>query len=169
MIELKTWPLSYEAMNTLYADSDQSKCLVQLPVPLDKANTFNFLKAVNTGNSNGHPFLCRAIMLEDRLIGKIELSRYDSYDSELDIILLKEECSKGYGREALKLLEEEVKQKEWCRSIYAYVDTENIAAGKMLAACGYEIGRFFTADVMIPHEGSYVIKSRRGCEMRKVF
>ena len=169
MISLKPWPLSYEAMNSLYARADQSKCLVQLIVPLERANTFRYLQAVQSGFSNGKAFLCRAIMLDDTLIGKIELSRYESFDSELDIILQKEYCAKGYGKAALKLLEEEVKESGWCRSIYAYVDTENIAAGKMLAASGYELTRFFSADVMIPYEGSYILKTRRGAEMRKIF
>lgn len=169
MISLKPWPLSYEAMNSLYAHADQSKCLVQLIVPLERSNTFRYLQAVQSGVSNGKPFLCRAIMLDDTLIGKIELSRYESYDSELDIILRKEYCAKGYGAAALKLLEDEVSKSGWCRSIYAYVDTENIAAGKMLAQNGYELTRFFSADVMIPYEGSYILKTRRGAEMRKIF
>ena len=169
MIELKPWPLSYEAMNSLYADADQSKCLVQLSVPLERAATFRYLQAVNTGVSNGRPFIACAIMLDETLIGKIELSRYESYDSELDIILKKQYCRKGYGSKALALLEETVREKNWCRSIYAYVDTENIPAGKMLAKNGYEIGRFFSADVMIPSEGNYIMRTRRGCEMRKIF
>lgn len=169
MISLKPWPLSYEAMNELYAHADQSKCLVQLPVPLDKANTFRYLKAVQSGFSNSKPFLARAVYLDDLLIGKIELSRYESHDSELDIILRKEYCAKGYGRQALKLLEEEVTESGWCRSVYAYVDTENTPAGKMLAASGYELNRFFSADVMIPHDGTYILKTRRGAEMRKIF
>lgn len=169
MIELKPWPLSYEAMNTLYSNADQSHCLVQLPVPLERANTFRYLQAVQSENSNGKPFLCRSIWLDEQLIGKIELSRYESYDAELDIILRKEFCHQGYGREALLVMEQLVREQEWCRSIYAYVDTENIAAGKMLAACGYEIGRFFSADVMIPSGGQYILRTRRGCEMRKIF
>lgn len=169
MITLKPWPLSYEAMNSLYAQSDQSFCLVQLPVPLDKANTFRYLRAVQSQNADGKPFLCRSIQLDEQLIGKIELSRYETMDAELDIILKKDFCFKGYGREALRQMEELVKEMNWCRSVYAYVDTGNIPAAKMLAGSGYEIGRFFSADVMIPDQGSYILKTRRGCEMRKIF
>ena len=39
----------------------------------------------------------------------------------------------------------------------------------MLAKNRYEIGRFFSADVMIPSEGNYIMRTRRGCEMRKIF
>ncbi len=169
MIELKPWPLSYEAMNTLYASADQSQCLVQLGIPLDRANTFRYLQSVNAGESNGKPFRAYAVMLDETLIGKIELSRYESGDSELDIILKKQYCHQGYGSQALRLLEEMVRKENWCRSIYAYVDTANIPAGRLLASNGYEISRFFSADVMIPQQGNYVMRTRRGCEMRKIF
>ena len=169
MIELRDWQLSYEVMNSLYHKVDQSHCLVQLAVPLERANTFRYLQAVQAGNSNGKPFIAKGIWLDGTLIGKIELSRYDSMDAELDIVIAKEYCSKGYGRQAVALLEQMVRKTGWCRSIYAYVDTANIPAGKMLAACGFEIGRFFSADVMVPYEGTYAIKTARGCEMRKIF
>jgi len=169
MIELREWQLSYEVMNSLYYKVDQSKCLVQMAVPLDRPNTFRYLQAVQAGVSNGKALYVRGIWLDDVLIGKAELNRYDSYDAELDIVIASRYCSKGYGKEVMELLEEEVRESGWCRSIFAYVDTSNIAAGKMLAKCGFEAGRFFSADVMIPYEGTYVLKTARGCEMKKIF
>lgn len=169
MIELKPWLLRYEVMNDLYRRVDQSHCLVQIPVPLEKENTFRYLKAVQTGTSNGKDLLVRAIYLDDSLIGKIELSRYKNRAAELDIVIVKEHTSKGYGKQALQKLEEEVKETDWCTGIYAYVDTANLACGKMLAGCGYSIGRFFNASIMVPQSGSYVFGERRGCEMLKNF
>jgi RimJ/RimL family protein N-acetyltransferase len=169
MIELREWQLSYEVMNSLYYKVDQSKCLVQMAVPLERAGTFRYLQAVQAGISNGKALYVRGIWLDGVLIGKAELSRYETGDAELDIVIASPYCAKGYGAEAMRLLEEEVKKSGWCRSIYAYVDTSNIAAGKMLAKCGFEAGRFFSADVMIPYEGTYAIKTARGCEMKKIF
>ncbi|MBR4164111.1 MAG: GNAT family N-acetyltransferase [Solobacterium sp.] len=165
MIELKKWSdVSHEALEDLYENVDQSRCLVQLMVPLPKEQTEKYINAIQTGIVDDKPFLCFAITLDDKIIGKTELSRYPNNAAEIDIVLKKEYTGKGYGAEAIQQLYTYVQKTSWCNAIYAYVSTENIPAGKLFARAGYALGRPFQADVMVPVDGNYRMETKKGYE-----
>lgn len=166
MIRLEQWPYNAaEQLNLLYSQTDQSGCLVRLPVPLPYENTVRYINGIRQNEMDGRPFLCRAVYEDDTCIGKIELTRYEDMSAEIDIILRKEWCHQGFGTEALRQMIELVRAMDWCVRIHAYVDTSNIAAGKLFAKSGFAIGGFFNADVLTSENGEYVMVKKRGCEM----
>ena len=166
MIRLEQWPYNAaEQLSLLYAQADQSGCLVQLPVPLPYENTVRYISGIQHNEMDGKPFLCRAIYEDDICIGKIELTRYEDMTAEIDIILRREWCHQGFGSEALWQMIELVRSTGWCTRIHAYVDTSNIAAGKLFAKNGFAIGGFFNADVLTNVNSEYVMVKKRGCEM----
>ena len=165
MIALKKWTdVHHDALENLYENVDQSRCLIQLMVPLPKEQTEKYIHAIQTGIVDGKPFLCFAITLDDEIIGKTELSRYPNNAAEIDIVLQKEYTGKGYGTKALQQLYTYVQKTSWCNAIYAYVSSENIPAGKMFARAGYALGRPFQADVMVPVDGNYRMETKKGYE-----
>lgn len=165
MIHLEKWPyLRKDELEDLYADADQSHCLVRLPVPLPLSSTRNYMRAVRTENTNGRPFLCFAVYLDERIIGKIEASKDEEDNAETDLILKQQYTGKGYGTEAMKQFLHLLQEREWCRSLAAYIDRDNAAMIRLLEKTGFAEGRGFTADVMIPDQGTYTMKTVRGIE-----
>ena len=165
MIELKPWPADREMMNLLYSESDQSRCLVQIAVPLEETSTAAYLEAVRNGYSNGRKLIAREIVLDGEMIGKIEVTVGEDGEAELDIVIRSQFCTKGYGREAVRMFVQQLRNEQIVFRIAAYVDTGNIPAGRMLASCGFLPARFFRADVLVPYQGKYIVSERRGCEM----
>ena len=95
MIHLEQWPQNTEeALIDLYRDTDQSLCLVRVNTDA-KEQTDNYIRIIETGDNEGKPFLCQAVYLDERLIGKAELTRYEDDSAELDIVLRSEYCGKG--------------------------------------------------------------------------
>ena len=165
MIRLETWPADDGSLlEALYEKTDQSHCLVQLPVPLPKQQTENYLRVIRSSDNDGKPFVCFAILLDGRLIGKTELTRYNDGSAELDIIISREYCNKGNGTEALNALITHVFAEDWCHMIRAYTALENRAALKMLAKAGFRPGGTFAADIMVPDGTSYKIETKKGLE-----
>ena len=165
-VRLEQWPKDgMSAMQELYAQVDQSCCFVQLPVPLPEDKTVSYLKAIYSGDNQGRAFLCRAITADERVIGKIELTKSDSGAAELDIVIRRDKCKQGAGESALKQLMQEAGNTRWCRRITAYVCRDNTAALRLLSKCGFRTGRRFTADVMQEVNGTYRLTSRPGIEM----
>ncbi len=168
MITLRQWPHgSRELLNELYAECDQSMCLVRLPVPLPKEETDRYMHIIETGNNQGRPFLCFGIYLDDRLIGKTELTRYEEGSAEADIIIQRDYCSKGYGTQALQELISTARAEEWCERIIAYIDLQNRAALKLFAKAGFQKGRTFRADVAVYEQGSLRVETHSGLECVK--
>ena len=164
-VKLKPFPASDStALNELYAHVNQRYCLVQLPVPLPEEETARYLEVIRTGNNNGQPFVCFGIYVEDDLIGKIELTRQDDGDAELDVIIRDSETGKGYGTEALQILLREVYRRGWCRAVYAYAAKDNSHARRMLAHAGFRQMRTFHADVMRWDHGTYRVEPQTGYE-----
>ncbi|MCR4949977.1 MAG: GNAT family N-acetyltransferase [Solobacterium sp.] len=168
MITLEKWPDSYDLLNDLYANADQTHCLVRLPVPLPEGQTENYLKIIREERNEDRPFHCFAILLDGQIIGKTELTCDTEGYAELDIILKQASCGKGYGTQALMMLCEKAKENRWCRQIHAYTDSENLPALKMLTKTGFRRYRAFKADVMSGNEGTYRIETRKGYEYIKV-
>ena len=165
MIHLDKWPyLRKDELEDLYANADQSYCLVRLPVPLPLSSTRNYMRAVRTESTNGRPFLCFAVYLDDRIIGKIEASKDEEDNAEADLILKRQYTGKGYGTEAMRQLQMILQERQWCRTLAAYTDRDNAAMIRVLEKNGFEKERDFTADVMIPDGGTYTVKSVRGME-----
>ena len=164
-VKLKPFPASDStALNELYAHVNQRYCLVQLPVPLPEEETARYLEVIRTGNNNGQPFVCFGIFMEDSLIGKIELTRQDDGDAELDVVIRDSETGKGYGTEALQILLREVYRRSWCRAVYAYAAKDNSHARRMLAHAGFRQMRTFQADVMRWDQGTYRVEPQTGYE-----
>ena len=64
MIELKKWTdVRHDTLENLYENVDQSKCLIQLMVPLPKEQTEKYITAIQTGIVDDKPFLCFAMMI----------------------------------------------------------------------------------------------------------
>ncbi len=165
MIHLEKWPyLRKNELEDLYANADQSHCLVRLPVPLPLSSTRNYMRAVRTESTNGRPFLCFAVYLDDQVIGKIEASKDEEENGETDLILKQAYTGKGYGTEAMKQFLQLLAEKQWCRSLAAYTDRDNTAMIRLLEKTGFDKGRGFAADVMIPDYGTYTMKTVRGIE-----
>ena len=164
-VKLKPFPASDSmALNDLYAHVNQRYCLVQLPVPLPEEETARYLEVIRTGNNNGQPFVCFGIFMEDSLIGKIELTRQDDGDAELDVVIRDSETGKGCGTEALQILLREVYRRGWCRAVYAYAAKDNSHARRMLAHAGFRQMRTFHADVMRWDQGTYRVEPQTGYE-----
>ena len=163
-VVLEKWPDSYDLLNDLYASADQSHCLVRLPVPLPGEQTEGYLKIIREEQNEGRPFHCFAIKLSGTVIGKAELTCDPDGTAEMDIILKKEYCGKGYGTAAVNLLCEMAQENRWCRQVEAYADSENLPALNMLAKAGFRRYRSFRADVMSGSERTYRIEQRKGYE-----
>ena len=164
-VKLKPFPAADStALNELYAHVNQRYCLVQLPVPLPEEETARYLEVIRTGNNNGQPFVCFGIFMEDSLIGKIELTRQDDGDAELDVVIRDSETGRGYGTEALQILLREVYRRGWCRAVYAYAARDNSHARRMLAHAGFRQMRTFQADVMRWDHGTYRLEPQTGYE-----
>ena len=164
MIELKPFPIRYEALNDLYEHTDQSCCLNRVAVPLEEATTRGFFLAVRTKNNGGLPFDCRGIYLDGKLIGKIELTRYEDYSAELDLILETEYTGNGYGKEALEQFQNDLRKTGWAQCITAYVKADHKRMIRVLEKTGFEPTRAFAADVMTPQNGTYVLRTVNGIE-----
>jgi RimJ/RimL family protein N-acetyltransferase len=112
MIRLEKFPyLRKEPLEELYAEADQSFCLVHLPVPLPLNSTRKYLLAVRRELADGKPFLCYAIVLDDQIIGKIEVTKDHNDDAELDLIMKTAYANQGYGTEALRQLKDLLNEK----------------------------------------------------------
>ena len=164
-VKLKPFPAQDStALNDLYAQVNQRYCLVHLPVPLPQEETARYLEVIRTGNNAGQPFICFGIYAEAVLIGKIELTRQDDGDAELDVVIRESETGKGYGTQALGILLKEVYRRGWCRAVYAYVSRDNSHARRMLTHAGFRQMRAFQADVMRWDGGSYRVEPQTGYE-----
>ena len=165
MIQLKPWSdHSIETLNELYEHVNQKYCLTQLPVPLEQEPTERYLKAAETGFVDEKPFLCFAILLDEVLIGKTDLSCYEGGFAEVDIVIREEYTGNGYGREALEQLVEYVTSASWCTAIGGYVEKDNMHARRMFMKAGFRQTRPFSADIMTPVNGKYVLKTKQGYE-----
>ncbi|MBR2067740.1 MAG: GNAT family N-acetyltransferase [Solobacterium sp.] len=167
-IELKRWPTQkVEALNDFYLEVNQEFCLVQIPLPIQEEMALNYLKAIETRKNGNKELLSFAIMLEEEIIGKIELNKGQNHIAELDLVIKEKYTNMGYGKEALKLLEEKVKETNWCRIIEAIVKEDNLRMKKLLVDSGYMEGRSFIADIVVPHRGNYRIEEVEGREYKK--
>ncbi len=164
MIELKPFPIRYEALNDLYENTDQSHCLNRVAVPLEEETTRGFFLAVRTGNNGGLPFDCRGVFLDGTLIGKIELTRYEDRSAELDLIIRNEYADKGYGSEALNRFQQELCETGWAERITAYVEADHEQMIRVLKKTGFAPKRTFAADVVTPQNGTYVLRTVNGTE-----
>ena len=164
-IHLMPWKAAMrQELEDLYAQADQSLCLVRLPVPLQEQQTDAYLEGVRTGRMDGNPFHCYAVMLEDELIGKIELTVQEDRFGELDVLLKKDMCGRGYGKQAVNAMIGLAAKKQWCRGICAYTVRENRAMQDVLQAAGFQAGRSFAADVLVPDRASYYLRQFEGIE-----
>lgn len=143
-IQLKPWdPADRQELAELYRQTDQSRCLVRVSVPLNEQATDRYLEGVRRREMDGHPFLAFAVLLEDTVIGKIDATLAEDRCAEMDIVLKEAYCSKGYGTEAVRLIIRLLAKKQWCRMITAYADSDNEAVCRMLQKCGFAKGRTF--------------------------
>ena len=165
MITLEKWPYNRkEPLEELYANTDQTYCLVQLPVPLPLSSVREYLKAVRSEDLKGRPFLCYAIKNDGAIIGKIEASKDEEGEAELDLIIRRDMVNQGYGSQALGQFLSILKNKDWCSVLCAYVNADNIAIRKVLENSSFVQGRDFAADVMVPDRGTYTMKTMKGTE-----
>ncbi len=162
------WPADNKtALDELYENTDQSKCLVQLALPLDQARTRTYRRCIfRERNDDNKPFLCFAVMLNNTIIGKTEVTAHSEDEAELDIIIDADHTGRGYGKRALDLLHKRLKEINFASSVRAYVSEENEACIHLLLNAGYERGRKFSADILIPDKGSYVIRTVNGYEFK---
>lgn len=165
-VQLKKWEGDVGSqLEDLYEQVDQSKCLVTLSIPLSKEKLENFIQAIQQEVVEGKAFQSFAIWVEEEMIGKIELTRYENRTSELDLVIKEAYCGKGYGTEAVKLLLQFVQAENWCTSIHAYVDESNQEVIHMLWKNGFQKGRSFQADISMEQEGTYYFQVKKGVEM----
>ena len=163
-VHLEPWPVpGVQELQDLYGHTDQKYCLVILPVPLPESSTLQYLNAVHSGKAGQRQMLTRAIVLSSQIIGKAELTA-EGEESELDIIIRKEYTGRGYGLQALRELLKEAQNTGFCTYVTAYVHKENIHARRMLAKAGMHQTKPFTADVLVPDNGMYRLKSVEGYE-----
>ena len=163
-LHLEPWPYPGEKeLQELYAAVDQKYCLVQLPVPLPSAQSAAYLRLVHQGGSAERALLTRAVVIDGAIAGKIELSGTGD-ETELDIVIRRELTGKTYGREAFRLLMDEIRGDPLYPCITAYVHKENIHARRMLTRAGMRQVRPFRADILIPSEGQYRLKETEGYE-----
>jgi len=99
MITLDQWPSPgrYE-LEKLYSEVHQKYCLVQLAAPLEENATQRYLQGIHTGVIDDKQILCRAVRLDDQIIGKIDLNRYPSGAAEIDIVIAAAHTGKGTVR-----------------------------------------------------------------------
>ncbi|MBQ9154995.1 MAG: GNAT family N-acetyltransferase [Solobacterium sp.] len=165
MITLDQWPSPgrYE-LEKLYSEVHQKYCLVQLAVPLEENATQRYLQGIHTGVIDDKQLLCRAVRLDDQIIGKIDLNRYPAGAAEIDIVIAAAHTGNGYGAEALRQIISYVSEQKWCTAMHAYVHAENMHARKLFLKTGFRPGRRFQADVMIPGKNGYRFKTVDGYE-----
>ncbi len=165
MITIRKWPGgSADLLNDLYSHVNQRYCLTILECPLDGPATARWLNAAETGIVDGRPFLSFAVMLDDEVVGKIDLTRYEDGFAETDIVIREEHTGMGYGREAMKQVIDLVSEIHWCDAVCAYINKENMHARRMFMRAGFRQGRPFEADVMTPANGRYILKTTPGYE-----
>ena len=164
-IQLMPWnPDDCVNLEELYANADQTHCLVCLRLPLEKDATVRYLEGVRRKEIDGNPFYCYAVMLEDRIIGKIELTVQEDRFGELDVILRRDCCGKGNGTQAVRSMIALAAKKQWCRGITAYTDAENAAIQAVLEKNGFQKQRRFQADVLVPSGNTYYLRPCDGIE-----
>ena len=162
MIRIEQWKKTdMDSLEELYANVDQSHCLVALPIPLPVAATNRYLAIMEDGKNGELAFQCYKILLNDKIIGKIDLNRYPGQRAELDIVLRKEYTGKKIGTEAMLLLEEELKKSGFAEYIHAYVRLDNIPMAKVLERTGFVPGRRFEAEVFSHEANSRIIAKGR--------
>ncbi len=164
MISIQKWSGDRTALEDLYAHTDQSCCLVSLPVPLPKEKSEKYLDVIRSGDNDGKPFLCFEILEDGERIGKIDLTRCENGTAELDIIIRREYTDLGYGKKAMALFLAEISRIGWCDSIHAYCDKENTAVRNLLGSCGFTAVRPFRADVAAEKNGRWYLKEVSGIE-----
>lgn len=164
MITLRQWPEdAEEALRGLYRDVDQSRCLVAVNTDSPE-QTKKYIHIIRSGDNEGRPFICRAVYLDDLLIGKAELTAYSDGSAELDIVIRREYTGKGIGARAVTELAEEAAGTKFCGKIRAYVSSDNIPAGRMLMKTGFKPVRKFRADIMTPGGNDYKLQEKTGYE-----
>ena len=164
MITLSELPIRYDDLNDLYEHTDQTFCLNRVSVPLDEDTTRGYFMMVRTGLNDGMRFAAKGIFLDQRLIGKIERTVYENGCAELDLIVRKEYCGKGYGTEALRQFLALPENRTECDSYCAYIDAKNHAAAGVLEKNGFEAKRNFQADVITPQGDAYTLRTADGVE-----
>ena len=164
MIRLDNFPIRYEELNDLYEHTDQSFCLNRVAVPLDEDTTRGYFFMVRSGFNDGMLFGVKGIFLDGKLIGKIERTVDETGCAEIDLIIKKEYCGKGYGSEALKQFLALPETLMECSSYCAYIDAENKAAERVFEKNGFEAKRKFSADVVTPQGSTYVLRTVTGTE-----
>ena len=158
--------ITKDDLDNLYKDVNQEYCLVALPVPFeeDKANVY--IEAIETGKVNNKEIISYGIYEDEELIGKVELTKIDN-DAELDLVI-KEKCeNRGYGKKAIKHIEDFAIKNNWCNKIEAYVNIENKKMISILEASNYIKGNRFTADIMKENNGLYQLTTITGIEYYK--
>lgn len=162
-MKLTAWPKQgVKELETLYTHVNQKYCLVQIPLPLPTEQTQSYVNAIDNGVVEGKAFWCRAIQEDDDIIGKIELTKHDDGKAELDLVLRKEYENKGLGTKAIQEAIAFVEQENWCISIEAYVNQENIAMMKALEHNGFVRRQKFKADIVVPRDQLYELKEVTG-------
>lgn len=164
MITLGPLPINYEELNDLYAGTDQCFCLNRVALPLDEDATRAYFSAVRSGVNDGMLFDAKGIYLKGKLIGKIERTVDENGCAEIDLIIVKEHCGKGYGTEALKQFLDLTETKVICDSFCAYIEADNTAAARVLEKNGFEAKRSFLADVVTPQADTYTLRTVKGTE-----
>ena len=154
-------------LEDIYKNVNQTNCLVQIQTPMPVEQLELYLQAIESGKVKDKEFICFGVYKDDAIIGKIELSKYPDGSGELDLVIKEKYCNQKYGEEALKQLEEYVKENFWCKRIVAYVNQENIAMIQLLRKCNYLKGRQFQADIMVPIDDTYQLKEVKGLEFYK--
>lgn len=148
MIQIEKWKTTdAQTLEELYSNVDQSHCLVALPIPLPKEQTDRYMEIMETGINGELVFECRKVLMEGKIIGKIDLNRYPNGGAELDIVLRKEYTGKGIGTECMLMLEDDLKKSSFASHVHAYVRLDNIAMVKVLERTGFVPGRRFEAEV----------------------
>ncbi|MBP3891543.1 MAG: GNAT family N-acetyltransferase [Solobacterium sp.] len=164
MISLLSWRTkTIQDLEDLYADVDQTNCLVALPVPLPKQETIAYYEAIQMEHTQDKVLKTFAIIEEDAIIGKIELSIEEGI-GELDFVLRKEHCNQKKGSEALQKFLELIQKENWCNEIVAYVHEDNLPMQKVLLKQGFQKTQPFKADVMVVRDGVYQLKEVKGSE-----
>ena len=158
--------ITKEDLDNLYKDVNQEYCLVALPVPFDEGKANVYIEAIETGKVNNKEIISCGIYEDEELIGKVELTKIEDI-AELDLVIKEEYVNKGYGKEAIRYIEDIVCESKWCKKIEAYVNIENKKMIAVLEASNYLKGNNFKADIMKEHNGLYQLTTITGIEYYK--
>ena len=162
-ITLGELPLRYETLNELYEASDQNFCLNPVFLPLDEDRTRAYVLAARTGMNNGFRFLAKGIYRNRTLIGKAELTVYEDGIGEIDLLIVQNECSKGYGTRALQELIT-LTEGTVCSGYSAYVREDHEAMKAVLLHNGFHKSRMFRAEVTGISGRQYQVREVIGAE-----